>query len=84
MFCCQQFREYVSAWQFWFVSAASFQFKLDSKSETCCLFPSGVYKELCLQVIRHRHECELQGAKQHLEVTHTEYTEAPFKCCQTK
>uniref|UniRef100_A0A3Q3X199 Uncharacterized protein n=1 Tax=Mola mola TaxID=94237 RepID=A0A3Q3X199_MOLML len=28
---------------------------------------AGVYRELCLQVIRHRHECELQGAKQHLE-----------------
>lgn len=29
----------------------------------------GVYRELCLQVIRHKHECEVQGAKQHLEVT---------------
>lgn len=30
--------------------------------------PPGVYKELCLQVIKHKYECELQGAKQHLEV----------------
>ncbi|XP_070785674.1 breast cancer metastasis-suppressor 1 [Enoplosus armatus] len=28
---------------------------------------AGVYRELCLQVIKHKHECELQGAKQHLE-----------------
>ncbi|XP_030636501.1 breast cancer metastasis-suppressor 1 [Chanos chanos] len=28
---------------------------------------AGVYRELCLQVIRHRHECEIQGARQHLE-----------------
>ncbi|XP_062850305.1 breast cancer metastasis-suppressor 1 isoform X2 [Trichomycterus rosablanca] len=28
---------------------------------------AGVYKELCLQVIKHKHECEIQGAKQHLE-----------------
>ncbi|XP_068164302.1 breast cancer metastasis-suppressor 1 [Antennarius striatus] len=28
---------------------------------------AGVYRELCLQVIQHKHECELQGARQHLE-----------------
>ncbi|XP_078480845.1 breast cancer metastasis-suppressor 1 [Lampetra planeri] len=28
---------------------------------------AGVYKELCLQVIQHKYECELQGARQHLE-----------------
>ncbi|XP_047674302.1 breast cancer metastasis-suppressor 1 isoform X2 [Tachysurus fulvidraco] len=28
---------------------------------------AGVYRELCLQVIQHKHECEIQGAKQHLE-----------------
>ncbi|XP_078057072.1 breast cancer metastasis-suppressor 1-like protein isoform X5 [Mustelus asterias] len=28
---------------------------------------AGVYKELCLEVIRNRYECELQGARQHLE-----------------
>ncbi|KAI4808361.1 hypothetical protein KUCAC02_000425 [Chaenocephalus aceratus] len=28
---------------------------------------AGVYRELCLQVIQHKNECELQGAKQHLE-----------------
>ncbi|XP_048885141.1 breast cancer metastasis-suppressor 1 isoform X2 [Brienomyrus brachyistius] len=26
-----------------------------------------VYKELCLQVIKHKYDCELQGAQQHLE-----------------
>lgn len=29
---------------------------------------AGVHRELCLQVIHHKRECELQGAKQHLEV----------------
>uniref|UniRef100_UPI00398E3C46 breast cancer metastasis-suppressor 1 homolog n=1 Tax=Pristiophorus japonicus TaxID=55135 RepID=UPI00398E3C46 len=28
---------------------------------------AGVYKNLCLEVIRNRYECELQGARQHLE-----------------
>ncbi|XP_076851927.1 breast cancer metastasis-suppressor 1 [Brachyhypopomus gauderio] len=28
---------------------------------------AGVYRELCLQVIKHKHECEIQGAKQHFE-----------------
>ncbi|XP_028420533.1 breast cancer metastasis-suppressor 1 [Perca flavescens] len=28
---------------------------------------AGVYRELCLQVIKHKYECEQQGAKQHLE-----------------
>ncbi|XP_056882793.1 breast cancer metastasis-suppressor 1 isoform X1 [Takifugu flavidus] len=28
---------------------------------------AGVHRELCLQVIHHKRECELQGAKQHLE-----------------
>ncbi|XP_054906918.1 breast cancer metastasis-suppressor 1 [Poeciliopsis prolifica] len=28
---------------------------------------AGVYRELCLQVIKHKHDCEIQGAKQHLE-----------------
>lgn len=28
-----------------------------------------MYRELCLQVIRHKHECEVQGARQHLEVS---------------
>ncbi|KAM9301864.1 breast cancer metastasis-suppressor 1 [Gastrophryne carolinensis] len=28
---------------------------------------AGIYKGFCLDVIKHRHECELQGAKQHLE-----------------
>ncbi|KAF7664267.1 hypothetical protein LDENG_00181800 [Lucifuga dentata] len=28
---------------------------------------AGVYRELCLQAIKHKYECELQGAKQHLE-----------------
>uniref|UniRef100_A0A672JK84 BRMS1 transcriptional repressor and anoikis regulator n=1 Tax=Salarias fasciatus TaxID=181472 RepID=A0A672JK84_SALFA len=32
---------------------------------------AGVYKELCLQVIKHKHECEVQGAKQHLESERT-------------
>lgn len=33
------------------------------------LLPSGIYKGFCLDVIRNKYECELQGAKQHLEVT---------------
>ncbi|XP_038841559.1 breast cancer metastasis-suppressor 1 isoform X1 [Salvelinus namaycush] len=32
---------------------------------------AGVYRELCLQVIQHRYECELQGARQHLESERT-------------
>ncbi|CAJ1086394.1 breast cancer metastasis-suppressor 1 [Xyrichtys novacula] len=32
---------------------------------------AGVYRELCLQVIKHKHECELQGARQHLESERT-------------
>ncbi|XP_023201635.1 breast cancer metastasis-suppressor 1 homolog [Xiphophorus maculatus] len=28
---------------------------------------AGVYRELCLQVIQHKHDCEVQGARQHLE-----------------
>lgn len=31
--------------------------------------PSGIYKGFCLDVIRNKYECELQGARQHLEVT---------------
>lgn len=30
---------------------------------------SGIYKGFCLDVIRNKYECELQGARQHLEVT---------------
>lgn len=65
-----------------------------------CLFnilslsASGVYRELCLQVIKHKHECELQGARQHLEViththTHSTYCVKPLfnntlrQCCWT-
>lgn len=33
------------------------------------MFAVGVHRELCLKVIHHKRECELQGAKQHLEVT---------------
>ncbi|XP_075996024.1 breast cancer metastasis-suppressor 1 [Genypterus blacodes] len=32
---------------------------------------AGVYRELCLQVIKHKYECELQGARQHLESERT-------------
>lgn len=32
---------------------------------------AGIYRELCLQVIKHKHECEVQGAKQHLESEQT-------------
>ncbi|XP_051756556.1 breast cancer metastasis-suppressor 1 isoform X2 [Ctenopharyngodon idella] len=32
---------------------------------------AGVYRELCLQVVQHKHECEVQGAKQHLESERT-------------
>ncbi|XP_016307276.1 breast cancer metastasis-suppressor 1 homolog isoform X1 [Sinocyclocheilus anshuiensis] len=32
---------------------------------------AGVYRELCLQVVRHKHECEVQGARQHLESERT-------------
>ncbi|CAL8326531.1 unnamed protein product [Lota lota] len=32
---------------------------------------AGVYRELCLQVIKHKYECELQGARQHLESEQT-------------
>ncbi|XP_043406370.1 breast cancer metastasis-suppressor 1 isoform X2 [Chelonia mydas] len=28
---------------------------------------AGIYKGLCLEVVRNKHECELQGAHQHLE-----------------
>ncbi|CAM9829005.1 unnamed protein product [Lampetra planeri] len=28
---------------------------------------AGVYKEFCLTVVKHKYECELQGARQHLE-----------------
>ncbi|XP_061092777.1 breast cancer metastasis-suppressor 1 isoform X1 [Conger conger] len=28
---------------------------------------AGVYRELCLQVVKHKYECEIQGALQHLE-----------------
>ncbi|MBN3309423.1 BM1LA protein, partial [Amia calva] len=27
----------------------------------------GVYRELCLQVLKHKYDCEIQGARQHLE-----------------
>lgn len=30
---------------------------------------AGIYKGFCLDVIRNKYECELQGARQHLEVT---------------
>lgn len=30
---------------------------------------AGIYKGFCLDVIRNKYECELQGAKQHLEVS---------------
>ncbi|PIO40596.1 hypothetical protein AB205_0127850, partial [Aquarana catesbeiana] len=30
---------------------------------------AGIYKGFCLDVIKHRYECELQGAKQHLEAS---------------
>jgi breast cancer metastasis-suppressor 1-like protein len=33
------------------------------------LLLSGIYKGFCLDVIRNKYECELQGAKQHLEVS---------------
>lgn len=32
---------------------------------------AGVYRELCLQVIKHKYECERQGARQHLESEQT-------------
>lgn len=32
---------------------------------------AGIYKGFCLDVIRNKYECELQGAKQHLEVNVT-------------
>lgn len=32
---------------------------------------AGVYRELCLQVIQHKYECEQQGAMQHLESERT-------------
>ncbi|KAL2079501.1 hypothetical protein ACEWY4_025245 [Coilia grayii] len=32
---------------------------------------AGIYRELCLQVIKHKHECEIQGARQHLESERT-------------
>ncbi|CAL8241444.1 unnamed protein product [Merluccius merluccius] len=32
---------------------------------------AGVYRELCLQVIKHKYECELQGARQHLQSERT-------------
>ncbi|XP_016110859.1 breast cancer metastasis-suppressor 1-like protein-A [Sinocyclocheilus grahami] len=32
---------------------------------------AGVYRKLCLQVVRHKHECEVQGARQHLESERT-------------
>ncbi|XP_031706963.1 breast cancer metastasis-suppressor 1 isoform X1 [Anarrhichthys ocellatus] len=32
---------------------------------------AGVYRELCLQVIQHKYECEQQGARQHLESERT-------------
>ncbi|XP_012676112.1 breast cancer metastasis-suppressor 1 [Clupea harengus] len=32
---------------------------------------AGIYRELCLQVIKHKHECEMQGARQHLESERT-------------
>ncbi|KAM6894791.1 breast cancer metastasis-suppressor 1 isoform 2-T2 [Lycodopsis pacificus] len=32
---------------------------------------AGVYRELCLQVIQHKYECEQQGARQHLESEQT-------------
>uniref|UniRef100_A0A8D0GVT2 BRMS1 transcriptional repressor and anoikis regulator n=1 Tax=Sphenodon punctatus TaxID=8508 RepID=A0A8D0GVT2_SPHPU len=28
---------------------------------------AGIYRGFCLEVIRHKHQCELQGAQQHLE-----------------
>lgn len=38
--------------------------------QTELLFPfAGIYKGFCLDVIRNKYECELQGAKQHLEVS---------------
>ncbi|XP_043099850.1 breast cancer metastasis-suppressor 1 isoform X3 [Puntigrus tetrazona] len=33
--------------------------------------PVGVYRELCLQVVRHKYDCEVQGARQHLESERT-------------
>ncbi|KAG7496296.1 hypothetical protein JOB18_016337 [Solea senegalensis] len=32
---------------------------------------AGVYREICLQMIKHKHECEVQGARQHLESERT-------------
>nr|XP_055194043.1 breast cancer metastasis-suppressor 1 homolog [Nyctereutes procyonoides] len=32
-----------------------------------CIQVTGIYKGFCLDVIRNKYECELQGAKQHLE-----------------
>ncbi|XP_042153788.1 breast cancer metastasis-suppressor 1 homolog isoform X3 [Oncorhynchus tshawytscha] len=28
---------------------------------------AGVYRDLCLQMVKHKYECDLQGARQHLE-----------------
>lgn len=41
-----------------------------ASDQTELLFPfAGIYKGFCLDVIRNKYECELQGAKQHLEVS---------------
>lgn len=37
--------------------------------QDCLSSPApGIYKGFCLDVIRNKYECELQGARQHLEV----------------
>lgn len=41
---------------------------LPSQAGTLLPFSAGIYKGFCLDVIRNKYECELQGAKQHLEV----------------
>ncbi|XP_048041937.1 breast cancer metastasis-suppressor 1 isoform X3 [Megalobrama amblycephala] len=59
---------------------ATLQQNLQQRTQVADFFPlnhgavsgeHGVYRELCLQVVQHKHECEVQGAKQHLESERT-------------
>lgn len=44
-------------------------------SLTACFFfsPPGIYRELCLDSVRNKYDCEIQAACQHWEVRNTGY-----------
>lgn len=38
----------------------------------CIFYLSGIYKELCLESVRNKYECEIQATCQHWEVRNTD------------